>query len=58
MTVTFADDSGRTRITARMLFETGELRDKTIKAVGAVEGLKQTLGRLGEYVSHTMESIR
>ena len=58
MTVTFADDGGKTKITARMLFETAELRDKTIKAVGAVEGLKQTLGRLGEYVTHMKESIR
>jgi len=56
MTVTFADDGGKTKITARMLFETAELRDRTIKAVGAVEGLKQTLGRLGEYVTHMKES--
>ncbi len=58
MTVTFADDGVKTRITAQMLFETAELRDKTIKAVGAVEGLKQTLGRLGEYVTERKESIR
>jgi len=58
MTVTFADDGGKTKITAQMLFETAELRDKTIKAVGAVEGLKQTLGRLGEYVTRRKEIIR
>jgi uncharacterized protein YndB with AHSA1/START domain len=60
MTVTFADDGGgkRTKITAQMLFETAELRDKTIKAVGAIEGLKQTLGRLGGYLMHRKESIR
>jgi len=60
MTVTFADDGGgkRTKITAQMLFETAALRDRTIKAVGAVEGLKQTLGRLGEYVTHKKENIR
>ena len=58
MTVTFADDGGKTRITAQMLFETAELRDNTIKAVGAVEGLKQTLGRLGDYVTQMKESIR
>ena len=58
MTVTFADDSGKTKITAQMLFETADLRDRTIKAVGAVEGLKQTLGRLGDYVSQRKESIR
>ena len=58
MTVTFADDGGKTKLTARMLFETAELRDRTIKAVGAVEGLKQTLGRLGEHVAHMKESPR
>ena len=58
MTVTFADDGGKTRLTAKMLFESAELRDRTIKAVGAVEGLKQTLGRLGDYVTHIKESIR
>lgn len=58
MTVTFADDGGKTRLRAQMLFESAELRDRTIKAVGAVEGLKQTLGRLGEHVTHMKESIR
>jgi len=58
MTVTFADDGGKTTLTARMLFESAALRDRTIKAVGAVEGLKQTLGRLGEHVTHMKDSIR
>jgi uncharacterized protein YndB with AHSA1/START domain len=58
MTVTFADDGDKTKITARMLFESAAIRDQTVKAFGAVEGLKQTLGRLGEYVMHTKESIR
>jgi len=53
MTVTFADDGGKTRLTARMLFESAALRDQTVKQVGAVEGLKQTLGRLGEHVAKT-----
>jgi uncharacterized protein YndB with AHSA1/START domain len=50
MTVTFADDGGKTTLTARMLFESTALRDSTVKTFGAVEGLKQTLGRLAEYV--------
>jgi uncharacterized protein YndB with AHSA1/START domain len=50
-TVTFADDDGgKTKVTARMVFESAALRDATVKAVNAIEGLKQTLGRLGEYV--------
>ena len=51
MTVTFAEDAGRTKLTARMVFESAGLRDKTVKAFGAVDGLRQTLGRLGEYVT-------
>jgi uncharacterized protein YndB with AHSA1/START domain len=50
MTVTFADDGGMTRLTARMVFESAALRDQTVETFGAVEGLKQTLGRLGDYV--------
>jgi uncharacterized protein YndB with AHSA1/START domain len=57
-TVTFADDGGKTKLTARMVFESAALRDKTIKAFGAVEGLKQTLARLAEHVAHMKESPR
>ena len=55
MTVTLADDGGRTKLTAQMLFESAALRDKTVKEFGAEEGLKQTIGRLGEYVKHLKE---
>ena len=56
MTVTFADDGGKTRLIAQMLFESAALRDRTVKAVGAIEGLKQTIGRLGEYVKQLKEN--
>ena len=57
MTVTFEDDGGKTRLTAKC--SSKRLRcAMTIKAVGAVEGLKRTLGRLGEYVTHRKEAIR
>jgi uncharacterized protein YndB with AHSA1/START domain len=58
MTVMFANDGGKTKLTARMLFESAALRDQTVKTFGAVEGLKQTLGRLGEYVARTKENMR
>jgi uncharacterized protein YndB with AHSA1/START domain len=58
MTVTFDEDGGKTKLTARMLFESAALRDKTIKEFGAVEGLKQTLGRLGEHLAQVKESAR
>lgn len=32
-----------------MLFDSGALRDKTVKEFGTLEGLKQTVERLGEY---------
>jgi uncharacterized protein YndB with AHSA1/START domain len=56
MTVTFDERGDQTELTARMFFESAELRDKTVKEVGAVEGLKQTLGRLAEHVSRVKEN--
>jgi len=57
-TVTFADEGERTKVTVRMVFESAALREQTMKAFNAIEGLKQTLGRLGEYVAQMKESIR
>ncbi len=51
MTATFAEQCGKTRLTVRMLFETAEERDRTVKQFGADEGLKQTIGRLEERVA-------
>src|SRR5579864_8256130 len=48
MTVTFAKQDAKTKVSARMLFESPELRDRTARQFGAVEGLQQTLGRLTE----------
>ncbi len=56
--MTFEDDGGKTRLTARMVFESAALREKTMKQFNAVEGLKQTLGRLGEYVAQMKGQIR
>ncbi len=50
-TVTFADRGNRTDLTLRMVFDTNEARDAVIKTYGAVEGGKQTLGRLGQYLA-------
>ena len=51
MAVTFEDQGGKTSITAQMLFDSAALRDKTVKEFCALDGLKQTIGRLGEYVT-------
>jgi len=56
MTVTLSEDGDKTRLTAQMLFESASLRDRVVKEFGAVEGLKQTLGRLQEYLEK-MEAL-
>ena len=50
-TVTFDNEGGRTRLTMRARLQTPEEREAVV-AFGAVEGAKQTLGRLAEYLSH------
>lgn len=56
MTVTLSEDGDKTMLTAQMLFESASLRDRVVKEFGAVEGLKQTLGRLQEYLEK-MEAL-
>jgi len=50
-TVTFEAEGDKTRVTMRSLFETAAVRDLTIEKFGAVEGGKQHLARLDEYVA-------
>lgn len=47
-TATFTERGGSTEVTVRMRFNTAAERDKTAREFGAVEGLDQTLGRLGD----------
>jgi uncharacterized protein YndB with AHSA1/START domain len=54
--VDFDAEGDKTRITLSMIFETVEQRDKTIKAVGAVDGLNQTLGHLEEQLAKLSRS--
>jgi uncharacterized protein YndB with AHSA1/START domain len=50
--VSFVEEvDGRTRITMCATFETAVLRDRVVKKFGAVEGMHQTLERLGELVA-------
>jgi len=51
VTVTFADEGGRTRLTMRSLFPTAAARDYVVREVGAIEGANQTLDRLTEYLA-------
>ena len=49
-TITFVEADGGTLITMRSLFLTKEARDLVVEKFGAIEGGKQTLARLEEYV--------
>ncbi len=40
----------KTRVSIRMVFPSAEERDRVVKEFGAIEGGKQTLERLGEYL--------
>lgn len=51
-TWTFEDEGKtKTRLTGRLVFPTGEDRDFVVKEYGAIEGGKQTLERLDEYLA-------
>ncbi len=49
--VTFAKKGKKTEVTMRTVFPTAEERDRIVKDFGAIEGGKQTLARLAEYLT-------
>jgi uncharacterized protein YndB with AHSA1/START domain len=49
-TVTFVPENGKTRVTLRAVFPTAAERDRVLKEHNAIEGGKQTLARLDQYV--------
>jgi uncharacterized protein YndB with AHSA1/START domain len=51
VTVTFADEGGRTRLTMRSVFPTAAARDYVVREFGAIEGGNQTLDRLTAYLA-------
>jgi uncharacterized protein YndB with AHSA1/START domain len=48
--VTYAEIGDKTEVTVRMVFPSAAELKRVVETYGAVEGLKQTLGRLAEYV--------
>lgn len=50
VTVTFAEQAGKTELTMRSVFESAAERDRVVDEVGAIDGGNQTLGRLAEYL--------
>ena len=53
VTVSFAEENGKTRLTWRMRFSTIAERDRVDREYGAAQGLGQTLTRLGAYVAES-----
>jgi len=51
VTVTFAEEGGKTRLEMRSVFPSAKARDFVVKNYGAVEGMHQTLARLEEYLA-------
>ena len=51
VTVAFADEGGKTRITMRSLFPSAAARDFVVKEYGAIDGANQTLDRLAEHLA-------
>src|SRR5882757_9797697 len=49
--LTFAPDGAATRIEMRTVFPTKELRDEVVEKYHAIEGGRQTLGKLAAYVT-------
>lgn len=50
VTVTFAAQGDQTELTMSSLFKTKEARDFVVKNFGAIEGGKQTINKLEEYL--------
>lgn len=50
VTVTFVERDGETEVTLRQVYDTAEARDRSVKEFGAIEGARQTLGRLATYL--------
>lgn len=51
VTVTFAEQGSKTRITMQMLFASAADRDRVVEEFGAIEGANQTLDRLAAYLT-------
>lgn len=56
--LTFEQESGGTRVVMRTVFPTKELRDEAVEKYRAIEGGRQTLRALGEYLRDISGSSR
>ncbi len=51
VTVDFAEQGDKTKLTMQMLFKSAEERNAVVEKYNAVEGLNQTLSKLGDYLA-------
>ncbi|WP_256941383.1 SRPBCC family protein [Bacillus sp. EAC] len=56
VTVTFSEQNGKTLLTMCSLFPTVEERNKVVEEYGAIEGGKQTLSRLAEFLDDNVKN--
>jgi uncharacterized protein YndB with AHSA1/START domain len=56
-TLTFAEEEGGTRFTIRITFATAEERDRNVREYGSIEGGRQTMERLDEYLRERAAGI-
>ena len=56
VTVIFTAEGGKTRLDMRSVFPSAKARDYVVESYGAVEGMHQTLARLGEYLAKEVSS--
>jgi len=57
VTVTFTEEGGKTRVTMKSIFASAAVRDQVAEEFGAIEGMNETLDRLGEYVAKPDEFV-
>jgi uncharacterized protein YndB with AHSA1/START domain len=50
--ITFEAQGEKTKLTMKMIFESAESKNKTVKEFGAEEGLKQNINRLETYLQN------
>ena len=55
--VTFADRGGKTELTLRLIFQSNAVRDHLNKIYGAVEGGRQTVSRLANYLADHLAQL-
>lgn len=51
-TATFTERNGKTEVTMKGVWESEELRDRVAKQFGAIQGMQETMDRLGEAVAN------